>query len=195
MSANEKRYVLLDRDGVINRRMPSGYVRSWDPFEFLPRALEALRLLALQGYTAQVVSNQACVAEGLLSPRDLDAITHRFLREVALSGGNIAQVYYCRHRAADQCHRRKPRPGLLRRALAEHRFAPEATFFVGDCPGDLRAADDLGCSMILIRRTAFLEIRRAHEESPIVACNLYEAAELILASQYTQPREAAMAMH
>jgi hypothetical protein len=49
--------------------------------------------------------------------------------------------------------------------------------------------------MILIRWTAFLEIRCAHEESPIVACNLYETAELILAAQYTQPREAAMAMH
>jgi D-glycero-D-manno-heptose 1,7-bisphosphate phosphatase len=195
MSATEKRYVLLDRDGVINRRMPSGYVTSWDQFEFLPRALEALRLLALNGYTALVVSNQACIAEGLLGSRDLDAITHRFLLKVALSGGTIPRVYYCRHRAADECNCRKPRPGLLRRARAEHRFAPEATFFVGDCPGDLRAADDLGCSMILIRWTAFLEIRCAHEESPIVACNLYETAELILAAQYTQPREAAMAMH
>jgi D-glycero-D-manno-heptose 1,7-bisphosphate phosphatase len=195
MSATEKRYVLLDRDGVINRRMPSGYVTSWDQFEFLPRALEALRLLALNGYTALVVSNQACIAEGLLGSRDLDAITHRFLLKVALSGGTIPRVYYCRHRAADECNCRKPRPGLLRRARAEHRFAPEATFFVGDCPGDLRAADDLGCSMILIRWTAFLEIRCAHEESPIVACNLYETAELIVAAQYTQPREAAMAMH
>jgi D-glycero-D-manno-heptose 1,7-bisphosphate phosphatase len=184
MSATEKREVLPDRDGVIKRRMPSGCLTSWDQFEFLPRALEALRLLALNGCTALVVSNQAGVAEGRLSSRDLDAITHRFLLEVALSEGNIARVYYCRHRAADECKCRKP----LRRARAEHRFAPEATPLVGDCPGDLRAADDLGCSMILIRRTAFLEIRCAHEESPIVACNLYEAAELILASRHTQPR-------
>jgi D-glycero-D-manno-heptose 1,7-bisphosphate phosphatase len=193
MSATEKRYVLLDRDGVINRRKHSGYVTSWDEFEFLPRALEALRLLAQNGYTALVVSNQACVAEGLLSSKDLDTITRRFLLEVALSRGNIAQVYYCRHRAEDECGCRKPRPGLLRRARAEHGFAPETTFFVGDCPGDLRTADDAGCPMILIRRTAFLEVRCAHDESPIVACNLYEAAELILAAQ---PREAAMmAMH
>jgi D-glycero-D-manno-heptose 1,7-bisphosphate phosphatase len=102
MSATEKRYVLLDRDGVINRRIFGGYVTSWDEFEFLPRALEALRLLAQNGYTALVVSNQACVAEGLLSSKDLDTITRRFLLEVALSRGNIAQVYYCRHRAEDE---------------------------------------------------------------------------------------------
>jgi D-glycero-D-manno-heptose 1,7-bisphosphate phosphatase len=192
MSASEKRYVLLDRDGVINRRMPGGYVTSWNQFEFLPRALEALRLLAENHYTALILSNQGCVGEGLLSSKDLDAITHRFLLEVALSGGNIAQVYYCRHSPQDECGCRKPKPGLLRRAYLDHHFAPERTFFVGDSPGDCKAMDDAGCRTILIRRTSFLEVRCAHEESPLVACNLYEAAELIVAAQHAEPREAEM---
>jgi D-glycero-D-manno-heptose 1,7-bisphosphate phosphatase len=194
MSAARKRYVLLDRDGVINQRMPGGYVTSWNQFQFLPRVLEGLRLLADRGYTAIILSSQACVGEGLLSSKDLDVITHRFMLEVALSGGNIAQVYYCRHSPQDECGCRKPRAGLFRRAQLEHRFSPETTYFVGDCPGDWRAADDAGCPMILIRRTSFLEVRCVHEESPIVACNLYEAAELILASQYIRPRVPAMAM-
>jgi histidinol phosphatase-like enzyme len=114
--------------------------------------------------------------------------------EVALSGGNIAQVYYCRHSAAEECGCRKPKLGLLRRAYLEHRFAPERTFFVSDSPGDCRAADDAGCRTILIERMSFLEERRAHEESPMVACNLYEAAEFIVAADHGLPREAAMAM-
>ena len=56
------------------------------------------------------------------------------------------------------------------------------------------AADDAGCRTILIRRKSFLDERRAHEESPMVACNLCEAVELIVAAQDAQPREAAMAM-
>ena len=194
MSATKKRYVLLDRDGVINRRMPGGYVILWNQFEFLPRVLEGLRLLADHGYTAIILSNQACVGEGLLSSKDLDVITHRFMLEVALSGGDITQVYYCRHRPQDQCGCRRPRPGLLRRAQLEHRFAPETTYFVGDCLEDWRAADDAGCPMILIRRTSFLEVRCVHEESPVVACNLYEAAELILAAQRSRPRVSAMSI-
>jgi D-glycero-D-manno-heptose 1,7-bisphosphate phosphatase len=194
MSMTEKGYVLLDRDGVINRRMPGGYVTAWNQFEFLPRVLEALRSLADRGYAAIVLSNQGCVGEGLLSSKDLDAITHRFQLEVALSGGNIAQVYYCRHSAEDECGCRKPKPGLLRRAYLEHRFTPERTFFVGDSPGDCRAADDAGCRTILIRRMSFLEERRAHEESPMVACNLYEAVEFIVAADHAVPREVAMAM-
>ena len=197
MNANDKRYVLLDRDGIINRRMPGVYVVSWDQFHFLPRALDALRLLAQNGFVALIVSNQACVGEGLLSSNDLDAITSRFLLEVALSGGNIAQVYYCRHSAENQCNCRNPRTGLIRRAQVEHRFAPETTFLVGDCPGDLRAAEEFGCPAILIRRESFLEVRCPQEGLPTLACNLYEAAELILEARHT-PRheaEAAMVMH
>ena len=192
MNATKKRYVLLDRDGIINRRMPGGYVTSWDQFEFLPRALDALRLLAENGYVALVLSNQSCVGEGLLSSNELDAITRRFLLEVALSGGNIAQVYYCRHSAEDQCGCRKPRPGLFRRAQVEHGFTPETTFLVGDSPGEVRAAEDAGYPAILIRRESFLEPRCPNEGLPAVACNLYEAAEFILAAQHEQWREAAM---
>jgi D-glycero-D-manno-heptose 1,7-bisphosphate phosphatase len=192
-SAGENRYVLLDRDGVINRRMTGGYVTSWAQFEFLPRALEALRLLANNGYCALVLSNQACVGEGLLTSRDLDGITQRFLLEVALSGGNIAQVYYCRHDPEDECLCRKPRTGLFRLAQMEHRFVPETTFFVGDSAGDIRAADDAGCRMILIRRTSFLEASNERGELTPIACNLYEAAELILAARQTETDGAALA--
>jgi len=39
-----KRYVFLDRDGVINKDSPD-YVKSWSEFEFLPGSLDAIRLL------------------------------------------------------------------------------------------------------------------------------------------------------
>jgi len=55
MLDTSKRYVLLDRDGVINRRIVNGYVTRWKDFAFLPGALAALRLLRENGYTALVV--------------------------------------------------------------------------------------------------------------------------------------------
>jgi hypothetical protein len=45
MDEQPLRYFLLDRDGVINRRSSHGHPECWDKFEFLPRALDALRLL------------------------------------------------------------------------------------------------------------------------------------------------------
>jgi histidinol-phosphate phosphatase family protein len=183
------RYVLLDRDGVINRRVPGGYVTSWDRFQFLPRALDALHLLADNGYTALVVSNQSCVARGLLSSSDLELITRRFLLEVALAGGNIAQVYYCRHGEKDHCNCRKPLPGLVFRARSDHRFVPQETYFIGDSESDLAAAAAAGCPALLIRRDAFLErYVRGVPHTPVVS-NLYEAAELVVALQRDRKME------
>ena len=51
------RYILLDRDGVINRRIANGYLTRWEDFEFLPGALAGLRLFRENGYRVLVVSN------------------------------------------------------------------------------------------------------------------------------------------
>jgi D-glycero-D-manno-heptose 1,7-bisphosphate phosphatase len=183
IDTNRRRYVLLERDGVVNRRLSGPGVTCWEQFEFLPRALPGLRLFAENGYSVLIVSNQPAVGSGALSSRELDAITRRFLLEVALSGGHIEQVYYCRHASAELCNCRKPRPGLLVRAQIEHRFAPQDTFLVDDSPVALAAAAAIGCPSILIRREAFLEKRSAGDEPPILACNLHEAAERILATR------------
>lgn len=189
MSTEKRKYILLDRDGVINRRLPGGYVRSWSQFEFLPRVLDALRLLAENGFTALVVSNQACVGKGLLSSNELNAITRRFLLETALSGGDIAQVYYCCHTAEERCSCRKPQPGLIARARLEYEFDPEETFFVGDSPSDLRAAAAAGCPSIEIRRGAFLDPYWPGEDRALVASGLYEAAEMVLANTEQHARK------
>jgi D-glycero-D-manno-heptose 1,7-bisphosphate phosphatase len=189
----QPRYVLLDRDGVLNRRISPGYVTCWEQFEFLPRALAGLRLLAENGYIALVVSNQACVAKRLLSPQDLDSITRRFLLEAALAGGNIAHVYYCPHREEDHCACRKPSTGLLEKAWQEYTFIPEKTFLVGDSFSDLEAADTFGCPSILIRREAFLEANEYNDPACPVASDLYDAAEMIVELQAVKTSEPALA--
>jgi len=184
----------LDRDGVINRRLPSGYVTSWDQFEFLPRVLSGLRLLAENGFAALVISNQACVGKGLLSSKELNAITQRFLLETALSGGDIAQVYYCCHTTEECCGCRKPQQGLIARAQLEYEFTPEETFFVGDSPSALRAATAAGCPSIEIRRGAFLDPYSRDEARALVASSLYEAAEMILEKVDCHPRKVVLVL-
>jgi D-glycero-D-manno-heptose 1,7-bisphosphate phosphatase len=184
MTKDVRRYVLLDRDGVINRHISHGYVTSWEQFEFLPGALDALRLLTENGYAALVISNQACVGKGLLSSCGLSAITRRFLLEVALAGGHIAQVYYCTHTEEDRCDCRKPQPGLLWRAKADYDFIPEETFFIGDSLSDIQAAAAAGCPAIHIQRLGFLDAPHDQDKT-WTACNLREAAQMLVGPAHT----------
>jgi D-glycero-D-manno-heptose 1,7-bisphosphate phosphatase len=183
MPIQTQRYVLLDRDGVINRRIVGGYVTSWDQFEFLPRALDGLKMLAEHGYAGLVISNQAWVGKNLLNVSQLETITQRFLTEVASAGGNIKQVYYCVHKASEHCSCRKPQPGAILRAQLDYAFEPQTTYFVGDTPSDLQAATSAGCPGILVRGDASVETPSLRKTRPLVASNLYEAATMIVAAQ------------
>lgn len=175
-----KKFVLLDRDGVINKRIKDGYVTSWDQFVFLPAALDALRLLNENGYAAIVVSNQACVGKGLISTFELEGITRRFVEEVGKHRGRIHAVYYCTHREEDACDCRKPKPGLLLKAQKDHRFSFAETFLIGDSETDLQTAHEVGCRALLISEGAS-ETPSGLSQPPCgILPNLYWAARFIL---------------
>jgi D-glycero-D-manno-heptose 1,7-bisphosphate phosphatase len=186
MEERRYRYVLLEQDGVISLRSAYGYDKCWEKFEFLPRALPALRLLATHDYAAVVISRRNSVGAGLQSPRDLEAIARRLQLEVAISHGHIAQVYYCQHRIEDGCDCYGPNSGLIARAKAEHGFLMEETYFVGDKDFAIEAGLAAGCSCIRIQRDAFLHPPALAEGRYRVMSNLFEAAEYIVETGKTR---------
>jgi len=88
------RAIFLDRDGVINRRVIGDYVRHWQNFSFLPGVLRAVKSLNALQVPIIVVSNQAGVAKGLMSERDLRELTLAFTDAFASYGGRIDSVYH-----------------------------------------------------------------------------------------------------
>ena len=143
--------VFLDRDGVINRKVPEGdYVKSWREFEFLPGVFDALRLLKLQGFRLIVVTNQRGIGRGLFSEQDLASIHSHMQEELEKAGGGLDAIYHCPHEL-NSCDCRKPATGLFLRA---QKAFPDIEFaksiVVGDTIGDMRAAQRLGCRKALI---------------------------------------------
>lgn len=157
--------IFLDRDGVVNKDPGfGGYVTSWDKFEFLPGALEALKKLNQAGFEVIVISNQAGVAKGLYTIQDLDEITKNMLKEVAKSGARIRAVHYCLHKDEDNCSCRKPKTGLFSQATKALQASPVSpdimsgsngvnfadSFFVGDTRRDVLAGKAIGCKTIFV---------------------------------------------
>ncbi|MGH9396753.1 MAG: D-glycero-alpha-D-manno-heptose-1,7-bisphosphate 7-phosphatase [Terriglobia bacterium] len=175
------RFVLLDRDGVINRKIQNGYVTSWSRFAFLPEALDALRLLHRAGYLPLVISNQAGVGKGLMTLACLNQITARFVRRVDAAGGHIQKVYYCTHRKQARCWCRKPRPGLLVEAQHDFHFNFIETYFVGDSESDLLAAKRVGCPMIMVNANPLGRAKEWVAPPRAVVPSLKAAADIILA--------------
>ncbi len=179
--------VFLDRDGVINSKMPEGqYVTRWDEMHFLPGVTSAIARLKKDGFLVIVVTNQRCVAKGLLTAAEMDAIHHRMRQELTTSGAIIDAVYYCPHEKTPPCNCRKPAPGMLLSAAREHQIDIVASWMIGDSCIDVEAGRSAGCRTALLAEStatidcapdlvvrslleATVKIRRFEELSPIGA--------------------------
>jgi len=139
------RGVLLDRDGTILE--DPGFLCAPEQVRLLPGAGEALRDLSRAGFRLAVVTNQSGIARGLLDEETLGRIHARLEARLREEGVELGGIYACPHHPEEglppyrtECECRKPRPGLLLRALAELDLDPALSFSVGDAPRDLEAS-------------------------------------------------------
>jgi D-glycero-D-manno-heptose 1,7-bisphosphate phosphatase len=136
----------LDRDGVINRKAPGHkYVTCWDEMRFLPGVIEAVAELNRAAFRVIVVTNQRCVAKGLVTAYDLESLHRRMCDEFEVRGASIAGVYYCPHEVSPPCVCRKPRPGMILEAAREHDIDLTASWMIGDSDIDIAAGKNAGC--------------------------------------------------
>jgi D-glycero-D-manno-heptose 1,7-bisphosphate phosphatase len=146
--------VFLDRDGVLNEKMPEGsYVRSLEDFHVLPGVPEAVAHLNQAGLRVVVVSNQRGIALGLYNAADVDAIHAGLQRVLGNHRAHIDAFFICPHDRG-QCNCRKPLPGLFEQAVTQFPALSAATSVtIGDSLVDIEFARGLGMTAILIDNT------------------------------------------
>ena len=78
----KRRFILLDRDGVINQDSV-GYIRTPQEWQPLPGSLQALKDLTEAGYEIYVITNQSGIGRGYYSLQDMHAI-HKKMHDTFL---------------------------------------------------------------------------------------------------------------
>jgi D-glycero-D-manno-heptose 1,7-bisphosphate phosphatase len=150
-TAAHKKAVFLDRDGVINVKLPENrYVRNSSEFEFLPGVAEALSMLREIGFRLVIITNQRGIARGLMSPEELERV-HRFMEEeLGKSSVEIDGLYYCPHDDHEYCECRKPEPGMILAACRDLGIDPAESYMVGDSASDVDAGRRAGTRTVRI---------------------------------------------
>jgi D-glycero-D-manno-heptose 1,7-bisphosphate phosphatase len=146
------RYVFLDRDGVLNRKMPEGvYVAEWAQFAWLPGAVEAVVRMKRAGLTVIVVSNQRGISLGRVTTMQVERVHEKMQDHLARKDARLDAIYYCPHNYGE-CHCRKPDTGLFEQAF--QRF-PQAnagnSVVIGDSLSDIQAGRRLDMKTIFIQ--------------------------------------------
>lgn len=144
-----EKFVFLDRDGVINKNR-NDYVKTWDEFEFLPDAKKGIKLLNDNGFKIIIITNQSVVGRGIITEKTLKDIHEKMLKELEDFGCRIEKIYCCPHAPWDNCDCRKPKPGMLLKAVKDFNIDLKKTYFIGDNGTDEEAGKRAGCRTYLV---------------------------------------------
>jgi heptosyltransferase-2 len=175
--------IFLDRDGTLNP--DSGYIRSSDQFELFPGVAQALSKLKQAGARLIVVTNQSGIARGFFSVGDLDAIHAKLRRLLDEAGVSLDAIYFCPHHPDDSCDCRKPRTGLIDRAVLERQIDLGRSYLIGDHVRDVELAKCVGSRSILVTTGAVLPqqvegLKTSGQAPDWVAPSFAEAADWLL---------------
>ena len=144
--------IFLDRDGVLNEKMPEGcYVTSWADFHLLPGVAEAIGRMNQAGLRVVVVSNQRGISLGLYTAADVNKIHSALQKLLATHGAHVDGFYFCPH-GKGECTCRKPLPGLFKQAAADFPGITAATSaMIGDSHSDIEFGRRLGMLTVFIQ--------------------------------------------
>lgn len=146
--------LLLDRDGVINRKPAEGsYVTKKSKLVIFGDIIELVAKLS-QIVDVAIITNQQGVGKGLMSQKDLDEIHEAINFEITKLGGRKLRIFACIHQVEDKCACRKPKPGLIFDAMARYKAFPYETIFIGDQDTDEWAAETAGIDFLKAENSA-----------------------------------------
>lgn len=162
------RAVFLDRDGVINKAIikdEKAYSpRTLSEFKISKNIAEDIARIKRAGYLVIVITNQPDIARGTVKKSEVDKMSEAIRAKL-----DVDEILVCPHDDGDDCDCRKPRPGLILRAVSQYKIDLEKSFLVGDGWKDMGAAQAAGCRGILINAVynqgidCFKRVRNFHE--------------------------------
>lgn len=159
--------VFLDRDGVINEIAWNDDIEQLDSpmsieqVKFLPGVVEGMKEMARKGYYLFVVTNQPAAAKGKTSLERLYDINTSIIEELAKEGVIIDDLFMCPHYPKTQeltkehflireCDCRKPKPGLLYKAIRKYNIDLSNSYMVGDSCTDVEAGNAVGVKTVFL---------------------------------------------
>ncbi|HLO75639.1 MAG TPA: D-glycero-beta-D-manno-heptose 1,7-bisphosphate 7-phosphatase [Magnetospirillum sp.] len=180
MAVTARRFVLIDRDGTLN--VEKNYLSDPAELELIPGAAGAIRRLRQAGFGICVVTNQSGIARGYFDLDRLAAIHARLGQLLAAEGAGLDGIYLCPHGPDDDCACRKPLPGMILQAAAEHGFDPACAIVIGDKEADVELGRGVGATTFLVRTGYGRKTEAKGTRADHVVDDLPAAAEIILAA-------------
>ena len=152
----KRRAIFLDRDGVINKKRDD-YVKSINELEIFPFVASAIKKLNNANFKVIVITNQSAINRNIITHKKVEQIHLTIQNYLKKNQSFIDAFYYCPHRPDENCICRKPKPGLLIKAIQDFKINPKESWMMGDSNSDLESGRLVGCNVMKINNHVNLE--------------------------------------
>ncbi|MBQ6856252.1 MAG: HAD-IIIA family hydrolase, partial [Lachnospiraceae bacterium] len=186
---NKQKCIFLDRDGTINKK--NGFISKEEEFELEDCALEAIKKINKSGYLAIVITNQPSVARGLCEIEDIERIHRKLSTLLGREGVYLDDILFCPHHPDKgfpeenpiykiPCDCRKPKTGMIDKAVKKYNIDLENSWMIGDTTMDLQTGVNAGVHTALVLTGDAGNDKKYDVQPELVGKDLLEAVELIL---------------
>lgn len=172
--------LFLDRDGVIN--VDTNFLYRAEECRLIDGIGDLVRTANELGYVTCVITNQSGIGRGLYTEADFHTLMDHMSLELKHQDAHLDAIYFSPHHPVHgighykrESDSRKPAPGMLLQAAAEHGIDLARSVLVGDRCSDLQAGNAAGVPKLFLFGTT--------EAGPCVAAISYTVANTLFTIQ------------
>jgi len=192
---NKQRAIFLDRDGTMN--VSKGFISKAEDLELIPGTIEAVKAINKSGALAIVITNQPVIARGECSFEELHNIHNKLKTLLGEKGAFVDDIFYCPHHTDKgfegevpelkfDCECRKPKTGMVMKAVEKYNIDLSQSYMVGDSTMDLETARNAGVKSVLVNTGFAGNDGKYSRKCDIEAKDLLDAVEKIKADLKTK---------
>jgi len=181
--------VFFDRDGTIVENVD--LLHKADDLKLFPFSSEAIKKINNSGYLSFLITNQPVAARNLCDISTIKEIHNKLETMLGKEGAYLNDIYFCPHHPDRgypgenpdlkiDCDCRKPKTGMISRAVKEYNVDIELSWFIGDMTSDIQTGKNAGMKTILVRTGKGGQDGKFEASPDYIFDNIKDAADFIL---------------
>lgn len=155
-----KTTIFFDRDGVIIENVDN--LSQLNSIKFINGYRGALKKVKSNNALSFLVTNQPSIAKGFVTEEQVHKIHNYIEQHLGQNGLFFDDIKFCPHHPENgfkneisnlkiNCNCRKPKIGMFKELIKNHKFDLKNSWIIGDMTTDIRAGEKLGIKTILLR--------------------------------------------
>lgn len=191
-----KRYkrpaIFIDRDGTIV--MDVDLLHRVEDLELLSFAASAIKKINSSDYLSFLITNQPVVARNLCDTAAIRQIHNKLETLLGIGGAYLNDIYFCPHHPERgypeensefkiDCDCRKPKAGMISKAVKEYNVDIESSWVIGDRTTDIQTGKNAGMKTALVRTGRGGEDGKFEVNPDYIFDNIEDAVDFILSKK------------